>query len=310
MPSCSDILTTRKNRILAVSTVDRKNASCSVYLSRDAGKRTFQCAAITELEIEELGFYQYTLSWNSVPGAVFYTVDIEKSPETTSDINIEFPYTTTSTFVTFQYTSENSIFGIDTYTVTPSPCGTGSSITLFPCFLAGSLVQLADGVKPIEDVKIGDIVVGAFGELNEVLALHRPLLGFAKMCKINDEHSTTNHHPHVSVDKKFYCGDPDLVSSSTYGHVHTVLDAEGKSVERMLHGLKKERIQKLELGVELKTIEGSRVTESIDVYEMPPETQLYNLVISGSHTYHVDGYAVTGWPSELDFDYDNWVKYA
>jgi hypothetical protein len=38
MPSCSDILTARKNRVLAVSgPVDRKNASCSVQLSREAG---------------------------------------------------------------------------------------------------------------------------------------------------------------------------------------------------------------------------------------------------------------------------------
>jgi hypothetical protein len=26
----------------------------------------------------------------------------------------------------------------------------------------------------------------------------------------------------------------------------------------------------------------------------------------GSHTYNVDGYAVTGWPNEEDFDYDLW----
>jgi hypothetical protein len=39
---------------------------------------------------------------------------------------------------------------------------------------------------------------------------------------------------------------------------------------------------------------------------MVPETQLYNLVVGGSHTYHVDGYAVTGWPNEDDFDYDLW----
>lgn len=39
---------------------------------------------------------------------------------------------------------------------------------------------------------------------------------------------------------------------------------------------------------------------------MSPDTQLYNLVIDGSHTYHVDGYAVTGWPKEDDFDYDVW----
>ena len=178
---------------------------------------------------------------------------------------------------------------------------------VLPCFLAGSLVHMADGTtKCIEDVQVNDLVIGAFGEINTVLALHRPILGTAKMCKINNEHNTTNHHPHVSIDKKFYCGDPGLVSSSTYGHKHKVIDANGNIVERMLDGLKKERIQKLELGVELKTIEGSRLINSLEVYSMPQDTQLYNLVISGSHTYHVDGYAVTGWPSEKDFDYDNW----
>ena len=40
---------------------------------------------------------------------------------------------------------------------------------------------------------------------------------------------------------------------------------------------------------------------------MPSDTQLYNLVVGGSHTYHVDGYAVTGWPREDDFDYDRWI---
>jgi hypothetical protein len=74
----------------------------------------------------------------------------------------------------------------------------------------------------------------------------------------------------------------------------------------MLDGLAKERILQLVTGIELKTIEGSRAVETIEVYSMPEDTQLYNLVIDGSHTYHVDGYAVTGWPSELDFDYDIW----
>jgi len=74
-----------------------------------------------------------------------------------------------------------------------------------------------------------------------------------------------------------------------------------------LHGLKKERILQLHCGVDLKTVEGSRNVRSLEVYEMPPETQLYNLVVGGSHTYHVEGYAVTGWPREDDFDYDAWV---
>jgi hypothetical protein len=199
----------------------------------------------------------------------------------------------------------------DKYTISLLSPSTGCAVgRLFvaPCFLAGSLIALADSTtKPIEDIRVGDIVVGAFGEHNEVLALHRPLLGKASMSRINDEHSTTSHHPHVSVDRKFYCADPATVETSTYGHEHNVIDATGAIVKRMLHGLRKGRVQQLTHGITLKTIEGSRPVVSMELYDMPPETQLYNLVVGGSHTYHVDGYAVTGWPREDDFDYDAWV---
>jgi hypothetical protein len=180
--------------------------------------------------------------------------------------------------------------------------------TGLPCFLAGSLVAMADGsAKPIEDVKVGDILVGAFGEHNPVLALHRPLLGTAMIADINREHKTTTHHPHVSADRRFYCGEPGTVSTHTYGRSHTVINAAGQHEERYLHGLAPERILPLCVGVELKTIEGSRMVREMTIYGMPPSTQLYNLVMGGSHTYHVDGYAVTGWPREDDFDYDTWV---
>jgi hypothetical protein len=39
---------------------------------------------------------------------------------------------------------------------------------------------------------------------------------------------------------------------------------------------------------------------------MEKNSILYNLKVSGSHTYFVDEYAVTGWPSEIDFDYTKW----
>ena len=78
----------------------------------------------------------------------------------------------------------------------------------------------------------------------------------------------------------------------------------------MLQGLRSDRVIPMAVGVELKTVGGSRPVESLDVYTLAPETQLYNLVISGSHTFFVVGYAVTGWPNEEDFDYDAWVPRA
>ena len=251
----------------------------------------------------------YDVSWNPVPGATSYIIT-----STNEDLSSPIPPdsivstgATSARILLINNDSTNRIFTVTAQTA----CGNSSAtLTVTPCFLAGSLVQMADGsTKVIEEVAVGDWVLGAFGEINEVLALHRPLLGpVATMCLINEEHSTTNHHPHISVDRQFYCGDPALVASTTYGREHNVIDGEGAVVKRLLHGLKKGRVQTLIKGINLKTVEGSRTVESIGTYAMPPETQLYNLVIGGSHTYHVDGYAVTGWPREDDFDYDSWTK--
>ena len=256
----------------------------------------------------------YDVSWNSSSDNAVVTLT-QRYIFPDDGLSYDYLIVPNGNYAATIYTS-NEIYNLGTdamttvYVTVSDTCGTVSqSYSGFqPCFLAGSLVQMADGSqKVIEEVRVGDTVLGAFGETNTILALHRPLLGSALMCKINGEHSTTNHHPHISVDRKFYCGNPALVSASTYGHVHEVIDADGATMERMLHGLKKERILQLEVGVELKTVEGSRTTKTLETYSMPADTQLYNLVVGGSHTYHVDGYAVTGWPREDDFDYDTWT---
>ncbi len=240
------------------------------------------------------------VEWEPVANATYYTVS-------TNDPNVSIDYpNNTATTVTLTRTS-----GSVPFTITISAfneCGSSTTdVETGPCFLAGSLVQMADGsVKPIEEVKVGDSVWGAFGEINVVLALHRPLLGSTAMCRINNKHSTTSHHPHISADKGFYCVHPQVVETATYGREHPVLNGEGQVESRFLHGLRTGRVQPLVVGTELKTVEGSRPVVHLDLYDLPADTQLYNLVVGGSHTYHVDGYAVTGWPREDDFDYDAW----
>lgn len=243
------------------------------------------------------------VSWDPVPNATSYTVSFSNTYTT---VLIEYTGGTSATIYSEGYPYAETVT-ITAYNSCGESIGTGDTI---PCFLAGSLVALADGTfKAIEEIEIGDLVIGAFGEINEVLFLHRPLLGNKKMLNINNEHHTTSHHPHVGLNKQFYCLDPHLLDTQIYGREVDVITEAGFG-RIFLHGLNPGRTQMLVEGIELKTVEGSRIVNTLETYYLPPETQLYNLAVSGSHTYHVDGYAVTGFPNENDFDYNTWTKRA
>jgi len=187
-------------------------------------------------------------------------------------------------------------------------CSASTEDAQFGCFLEGSPVCMGDGsFKPIEKVAVGDRVRGAFGEINTVMALHRPLLGAGSMIVINGEHSATAHHPHISVDRNFYLAQPEILAGLTYGKKHTVILADGTKEKRVMTGVNKSRLLKLTTGIELQTITGGRVVNTLEYKPMSPMTQVYHLVVSGSHTYIVEGYAVAGWCDESDFNYDTWI---
>lgn len=234
--------------------------------------------------------------WDPVPNATSYSFT-----STTPDAVFEFNGPTSATITSTNSTPEWTITALN-------ECSSVTSNTIFYCFLAGSLVRMADGSdKVIEDVIVGDLVLGAFGEVNPVLALHRSKLGTQRIININSDHRATENHPHISPDRKFYAANIAALENNTYGRMHTVIDATGNKIQMMLHGLNKERVQQLQVGLMLQTISGARLLESLEYETMSPDTDLYNLVVGGSHTYNVDGYAVTGWPREDDFDYDSWT---
>ena len=187
-----------------------------------------------------------------------------------------------------------------------APDGSTSYTEPGTCFLPGSKVRMADGTdKNIEDVKIGEYVLGAFGEFNQVIAKDDPWLGNRFMYKINGEHDTSDDHPHVSPDKKFYCPEPDAIYKE-WGSYFTCELPDGTFEQWLNVGLKNHKVELLTPGVVLQTLDGGREVKEIIPYNMPYDTKLYNLVVAGSHTYFVNEYAVTGWPREDDFDYDTW----
>ena len=256
----------------------------------------------------DIGNNEFSYVWTPYPGATSYFAEAFANPgydpklRLPSDPELGGPTLELSSNQT-EVISNNALTYLQITARTPNG---NTIIQIAPCFLAGSMVQMADGTqKKIEDVCIGDMVLGAFGEHNEILALHRPLLGSFKLCKINGEHTTTNHHPHVGSDKGFYCGDPDLVSAATYNKSHTVIGKEGTE-EMFLSGLASYRIRQMTIGSSLMMYQGPVEVFSMEIIEMPEDTQLYNLVVGNSHTYFVENYAVTGWPREDDFDYDTW----
>ena len=178
------------------------------------------------------------------------------------------------------------------------------------CFLGSSYTTMADGSrKMIRDVKIGDWLMGAFGEANQVLASEDLILGDRPMFVINYTHHTTADHPHVTVDKGFVVIDPEETLKEWGAWFRCEL-ADGSFVMLNNIGLDnaKDRIKQMYIGDKLQTISGPAAVERIDDYYLPPDTKLYNFVMSGSHTYSVDGYFVTGWPRDDDFDYVEWKQ--
>jgi len=167
---------------------------------------------------------------------------------------------------------------------------------------------MADGsLRRIEDVKIGEYVKGAYGEANKVLAYDRPLLGNRLMFVINGEHRTTDEHSHMRADRSF--GPISLRAwQSDTGTTHPVIVDECGTVEQwLLPGVEDmSTISQLQVGEELWTTHGSKKLETITSEKLPTETQLYNLVLDGSHTYFVDGYCVTGFINGYDFDHKSW----
>jgi hypothetical protein len=169
---------------------------------------------------------------------------------------------------------------------------------------------MSDGSrKMMRDVRVGDMLIGAFGEANKVLALEDLVLGDRPMFVINYTHHTTGDHPHVTPDRKFVAIEPQEAFKE-WGQWYNCELADGSFVLLNNVGFNdpEEKVKDMHLGNTLQTIDGPKTVECIESYYLPPETKLYNFVMSGSHTYSADGYFVTGWPRDDDFDYVEWKQ--
>ena len=165
----------------------------------------------------------------------------------------------------------------------PGSTGTGSGVGTGgvgpTCFVKGVLVTLANGKQvAIENVEVGDVVRGQDGD-NQVIAFDRPqliipdvrdgtLYGFNGGAKF-----ITSEHPVMTKDG-WKAVDQDKAKQFE-PHLSEVL------------------VGNLDVGDEILMLDGSYlVLESIDAHTDQPQQQLYNLMLSGDHTYYVNGLLV------------------
>jgi hypothetical protein len=138
------------------------------------------------------------------------------------------------------------------------------------CFIADTKVAMADGTeKNIQDVKLGDVLKGELGN-NKVIGFHRPELGNEKLYSFNGgRHFVTAEHPFYTTD-----GWKSLNPAKTA--------EEHLNIE----------VSQLKVGDTLVTDHGLVKLRKVYGKSDRTDTQLYNFILDGDHTYYADGYLV------------------
>ena len=152
------------------------------------------------------------------------------------------------------------------------------------CFVSGSKVKVytENGFVDIniEDVQIGDKVLGRDNVLNTVLEYDRPLLSNRKLYDINKNNDYFVSEEHPMLTKKGWKSlKPEYIQKN-----------EIEIWEELFEG--REDIL-LSIGDEMVMYDGTfTVINSLDVKEADPLTQLYNFKLDGNNTYVVNDYVV------------------
>jgi hypothetical protein len=269
------------------------------------------------------------IEWDASEGATSYivTILVQEDTDNTSFTKTERTVGAGTTTLTL---TQDKTFAFPVSVTAVNAAGRSAPTFTFvaACFVAGTHITLADGTTaPIEAIRVGDAVRGAFGEINTVLGLQHLSVGRNRMVRLGGDHITTSHHAHVAPDRTFWAVDAHAYDSAVpaapaddascvraahgrvAGTAFLLQDALGRLELRTLDGFRKGRSVtqlKAGCGTTLQRHGKPFVIDTIEEVVLPSSTPLFNLRVSNSHTYCADGFAVTGWPSEVDFCYDAW----
>ena len=193
------------------------------------------------------------------------------------------------------------------------------------CVAEGTLVTCWDNgkytYKKIEDIQSGDTVVGANGQLNEVYARTDTILGKERTMFTfidNSLYFTGEHSMWVRYKDKEYFGIHDI--SGYYREKTAIVNGQplleweqektyrenrivGKPISK---GLSRDPIFVL-FDADYGTDKGWKHNQAIiakdKVYEN--DTPIHTLILGGNHTFFANGYLVSGFATDVDYDYKN-----
>jgi len=192
------------------------------------------------------------------------------------------------------------------------------------CFIAGTKVLcFSDGIqywKNIETLAHGDVVVGANGQLNTVLALYETRLGDKRSVLTFDDNSLS-----FSDEHPFWVRNGSLEwfgvhNYNSYYREKVLLDSDGFTLlEREIAGMLGSKPVKLSCldkepfvicdDVEYATTKGFIKNSSHIDRNYGSDTILYSPLLDGSHTCFVNGYLVGSFMTN-DFDYSKLHVYS
>ena len=137
------------------------------------------------------------------------------------------------------------------------------------CFMPGTLMTLADGSqKKIEEIEVGEKLLGLFDTINEVRAVLNPKTNGRKLVNVNNKgFFVTEDHPLMTTEGWKSCNKE--MSNKNYPQLE---------------------VNQLEIGDGLRC-RGNSVEKvnSIEFKEVDADTDLHNFTLDGDHTYIANG---------------------
>jgi hypothetical protein len=160
------------------------------------------------------------------------------------------------------------------------------------CFIAGTRVTMADGrEKPIEQLRVGEQVLGPEGEVNRVVEIRRPRLGTRRLYSLNGgAHFVTAAHPFMTSEGW------KAVDPAATARENPLLQVAPLRVGDLLVAMQPARVLAAAGGVALaEPLVPALVSvalASLEARTDDPDTTLYNPRLDGSHAYFAAGFLV------------------